>query len=35
MIVDEDENVQLPSVDDFTPEYLNELQQDVILDKKI
>ena len=26
MIVDEDENVQVPSVDDFAPEYLNELQ---------
>ena len=25
MIVDEDENVQVPSVDDFAPEYLNEL----------
>jgi hypothetical protein len=35
MIVDEDENVQVPSVDDFAPEYLNELQQDVILDRKI
>ena len=23
MIVDEDENVQVPSVDDFSPEYLN------------
>ena len=35
MIVDEDENVQVPSVDDFAPKYLNELQQDVILDRKI
>ena len=35
MIVDEDKNVQVPSVDDFSPEYLNELQQDVILDRKI
>ena len=35
MIVDDDENVQVPSIDDFAPKYLNELQQDVILDKKI
>ena len=35
MIVDEDENVQVPSVDDFAPEYLNEFQQDIILDRKI
>ena len=35
MIVDEDENVQVPSVDDFDPKYLNELQQDAILDRKI
>ena len=31
MIVDEDENVQVPSIDDFAPEYLNDLQQDAIL----
>jgi hypothetical protein len=35
MIVDEYENVQVPSIYDFAPKYLNELQQDVILDKKI
>ena len=34
MIVYEDENVQVPSVDDFALEYLNELQQDAILDWK-
>ena len=35
MIVDEDKKFQVPSVDDFSPEYLNELQQDVIFDRKI
>ena len=35
MIVDEDENIQVPYVDNFSPEYLNELQQDAILDRKI
>ena len=25
MIVDEDENIQVPSIDDFAPEYLHEL----------
>ena len=34
MIVDQDVQVQAPSVDDFAPKYLNELQEDVILDKK-
>ena len=33
MIVDEVENVQVPTVDDFVPEYLDELQEDVILDR--
>ena len=35
MIIDQDIQVQVPSVDDFSPEYLNELQEDVILDKKV
>ena len=35
MIMDQDEQVQVPSVDEFAPEYLNELQEDVILDKKV
>ena len=35
MIVDQDVHVQGPSMDKFTPQYLNELQEDVILDKKV
>ena len=35
MIVDQDVQVKVPSVDDFAPKYLNELQEDVILDKKV
>jgi hypothetical protein len=35
MIMDEDENVQVPTVDDFDPEYLDELQEDVILNKRM
>ena len=35
MIIDEDESIQVPVVDNFSPEYLDELQEDVILDKKI
>ena len=35
MIVDQDVQVQAPSMDKFSPEYLNELQEDVILDKKV
>jgi hypothetical protein len=35
MIIDQDIQVQVPSVDEFAPEYLNELQEDVILDKKV
>ena len=35
MIVDQDAQVQLPFVGEFSPEYLNELQEDVILDKKV
>ena len=34
MIVDEVEYVQVPIVDDFTLEYLNEMRQDVILDRR-
>ena len=32
MIMDEENNVQIPSVDDLAPEYMRELQDDVILD---
>ena len=35
MIVDQDIQVQVPSFDEFSPGYLNELQEDVILDKKV
>jgi hypothetical protein len=35
MIMDKDEGVQVPKIDDFAPEYLDELQEDVILDKRI
>ena len=35
IIVYEEENVQIPSIKDFAPEYLNELQEDSILDKRI
>jgi len=34
LIVDQGEHVQLPSIDDFSSEYLDELQQDLILDKR-
>ena len=34
MIVDQDVQVQVPYVDEFSPEYLNELQEDAILDNK-
>ena len=34
MIVDEVENVKVPIFHDFTPEYLDGLQEDVILDRK-
>ena len=35
LIYDQGEHVQLPSIHDFSPEYLNELQQDLILDRRI
>ena len=35
MILDEDESVQVPTVDDFSLEYLDELQEDAILDRRI
>ena len=35
MIMDEETNVQIPSVDDMAPEYMNELQDDVILDRNV
>lgn len=35
MIDDHEENVQIPSIEDCAPEYLDELQEDSILDKRI
>ena len=35
MIMDEETNIQIPSVDDMAPEYMNELQDDVILDRNV
>ena len=35
MIMGQYEHVQVPYVDEFAHEYLNELQEDVILDKKV
>jgi hypothetical protein len=35
MIMDEDEIVQVPLVDDISPKYLDELQEDVIIDRRI
>ena len=35
MIVDQDVQVEVPYVDEFAPEYLNELQEYVIFDKKV
>jgi len=35
LIDDEGEHVKLPSIDDFSPKYLDELQQDLIHDRRI
>ena len=35
MIEDPEEKIQLPSIDDLLPEYLNELQEDTVLDRKV
>jgi len=35
MIEDPEEQSQLPSIDDLLPEYLNELQEDAVLDRKV
>jgi hypothetical protein len=32
MIMDQDEEVSIPSVDEFAPKYLDELREDIILD---
>jgi hypothetical protein len=35
MIMDQDEEVSIPSVDELTPEYLDELQEDIILERRM
>ena len=35
MIVDEEINIQIPSIDDLAPEYMRELQDDVILNRNV
>ena len=35
MMMDEDEEVSIPSVDEFSPEYLDELKEDIILDRRM
>ena len=35
IIVDQEENVHVPFVDDFAPKYLNELQKDIILNERV
>ena len=35
LIEDPKEQSQLPSIDDLLPEYLNEFQEDTVLDKKV
>jgi hypothetical protein len=34
MIMDQGEEVSIPSVDEFSPEYLGELKEDIILDRR-
>ena len=35
LIEDPEEQSQLPSIDNLLPEYLNELQEDAVLDRKV
>jgi hypothetical protein len=35
MIEDQGENVHIPTIEYFSPEYMNELQEDTILDKRV
>lgn len=35
LIEDPEEQSKLPSIDDLLPEYLNELQEDTVLDRKV
>jgi hypothetical protein len=34
MIMDQDEEVSIPLVDEFSLEYLDELQKDIVLDRR-
>jgi hypothetical protein len=34
MIMDRDKEVAIPLVDEFSPEYLDELQEDIIVDRR-
>ena len=35
LIEDPEEQSQFPSIDDLLPEYINELQEDTVLDRKV
>jgi hypothetical protein len=35
LIDDQGEHIQIPSIDDFSPEYLTELHEDTILDRRM
>jgi hypothetical protein len=35
MIMDQDEEVSIPSIDEFSLEYLEELKEDIILDRRM
>jgi hypothetical protein len=35
MIMEQDEEVSIPSVDEFDPEYLDELKEDIILERRM
>jgi hypothetical protein len=34
MIMDQGEEVSIPSIDEFSPDYLDELKEDIILDRR-
>ena len=34
LIADHESDIQLPSIEDFSPEYLDELKEDAILDRR-
>ena len=35
MIIDPEEDIQIPTIDDLAPKYMNELQEDTILDMRV